>query len=102
MRFFLGVLLAFVSFLSTASNDISNKELLNQVDLHAKMAGICATYAEMVVFQDRNKIPNGDEFIRRFLISETTRLQLPSNTNVGEFCIEKALKNYQIISNSYK
>ncbi|HHR6568591.1 TPA: hypothetical protein ACS781_000023 [Providencia alcalifaciens] len=102
MKFFLGAIFMSASFLSAASNDVSNKEILNKVDSYAKMAGICATYAEMVVFQDRNKIPNGDEFIHRFLISETTRLQLPSNTNVGEFCIEKALKDYQTISNAYK
>ncbi|MCT0100388.1 hypothetical protein KT999_15200 [Proteus mirabilis] len=85
-----------------SSSDVSNKEILNKVDSYAKMAGICATYAEMVIFQDRNKIPNGDEFIHRFLISETTRLQLPSNTNVGEFCIEVVIRDYQVISNSYK
>lgn len=102
MRFFIGAMFISTSFFSVASNDMSNKEILKQVDSYAKMAGICATYAEMVVFQDRNNIPNGDEFIHRFLISETTRLQLPSNTNVGEFCIEKALKDYQTISNSYK
>ncbi len=102
MRIFLGTLLISASFFSVASNAISNKEMLKQVDSYAKMAGICATYAEMVIFQDRNKIPNGDEFINRFLISETTRLQFPPDTNVGKFCVEKILKDYQAISKAYK
>lgn len=102
VKFFIAILLASISCYSMSSSDVSNKEILNKVDSYAKMAGMCATYGEMVTFQDRYKIQNGDEFIERFLASETERLQLPSSTNVAKFCLEVVIRDYQVISNSYK
>ncbi len=67
------VFLLVVPFISHAEEDNDSNFVINLM-VTAKATGMCGVFSQMVAFQDSTKMPGGDEFIVRFLSTESARL----------------------------
>lgn len=66
------VAIAAPSIVFSASNkDDAHELIVNSVDV-GTFAGRCSTFSKMYEFQSKKKIPNGDEFIDKFIMSEAS------------------------------
>lgn len=64
----ISLLLTPLSFADTGSDDLIDILVI------AKSTGMCGTFKQLSAFQESTKMPGGDEFILRFLNTESARL----------------------------
>lgn len=74
-------LLAFFMIQAGHSSEIEAQSILAV----AKLAGGCGMIQQMVAFQNSTKMLGGDEFLVRFLATESARLGFATDSYV-EFC----------------
>jgi len=68
------VVLLLIMPLSTYGEERNNSEYLSGLLINAKATGMCGVFGQMARFQESTKMPGGDEFIIRFLNTESARL----------------------------
>ncbi|KHS87067.1 hypothetical protein [Pectobacterium brasiliense] len=98
MKYVIAALMALSSFYASANQ----RETYQTIDSYAKIKGMCATYAEMSKFQQKEKIKGGDDFIGRFLISEGKRLELPNGVTMVDICLKNAKEYDQLYKIIYE
>lgn len=86
---FISLILMFIisPFVLAIDKQKENHELIISVADAGLFAGRCSTFSKMHEFQKENKIPNGDEFIDKFITSEASS----GGSNIKEYtevCIE--------------
>ena len=64
----------------------------------AKLSGACGVFKQMVHFQEATQMPGGEEFISRFISTESSRLGW-TNIEYAENC-KKAVKLYTDMVNA--
>ncbi|WP_097303845.1 hypothetical protein [Pseudomonas chlororaphis] len=67
------LLISVLAFAASASAEEKAKESVTDVLVAAKFSGGCGILVQMASFQKSTKMPGGDDFLERFLKTESAR-----------------------------
>lgn len=84
----------FASLGSAFAQETPASKAATEMLVTAKFSGACAIIGQMIKFQADTKMPGGDEFLVRFLNTESARLGFGSRDEYIKMCT-KAASAYQ-------